>query len=101
MDANRYFEQMHQVMSAQKRDFSLILSVKVQDLGGADAYIELRRNASGRARVFGNGQKTKLCTDSLTRRAHLRERIQHWSAYFHGHNRCAACRDRAAAYRLR
>ena len=26
MDANRYFEQMHQVMSAQKRDFSLILS---------------------------------------------------------------------------
>ena len=51
MDANRYFEQMHQVMSAQKRDFSLILSVKVQDLGGADAYIELRRNASGRARV--------------------------------------------------
>ena len=52
MDANRYFEQMHQVMSAQKRDFSLILSVKVQDLGGADAYIELRRNASGRARVF-------------------------------------------------
>ena len=31
MDANRYFEQMHQVMSAQKRDFSLILSVKVQD----------------------------------------------------------------------
>ncbi len=23
------------------------------------------------------------------------------SAYFHGHNRCAACRDRAAAYRLR
>ena len=52
MDANRYFEQMHQVMSAQKRDFSLILSVKVQDIGGADAYIELRRNASGRARVF-------------------------------------------------
>ena len=52
MDANRYFEQMHQVMSAQKRDFSLIFSVKVQDLGGADAYIELRRNASGRARVF-------------------------------------------------
>ena len=52
MDANRYFEQMHQVMSAQKRDFSLILSIKVQDLGGADAYIELRRNASGRARVF-------------------------------------------------
>ena len=38
MDANRYFEQMHQVMSAQKRDFSLILSVKVQDLGGAEPY---------------------------------------------------------------
>ena len=52
MDANRYFEEMHQAMSAQKRDFSLLLSVKVQDLGGADAYLELCRNAAGHARVF-------------------------------------------------
>lgn len=52
MDAHRYFEEMHHAMSAQKRDFSLILSIQVQDLGGADAYLELRRNASGQARVF-------------------------------------------------
>ena len=52
MDANRYFEEMHRAMSAQKSDHSLILSVKVQDLGGADAYLELRRSASGHARVF-------------------------------------------------
>ena len=52
MDANRYFEEMHRAMSAQKIDYSLILSVKVQDLGGADAYLELRRSASGHARVF-------------------------------------------------
>ena len=52
MDANRYFEEMHKVMAAQKSDFSPILTVKMQDLGGADAYIELRRSASGHARVF-------------------------------------------------
>ena len=52
MDANRYFEEMHRAMSAQKSGYSLILSVKVQDLGGADAYLELRRSASGHARVF-------------------------------------------------
>lgn len=52
MDANRYFEEMHRAMSSQKSDCSLILSVKVQDLGGADAYLELRRSASGHARVF-------------------------------------------------
>lgn len=52
MDANRYLEEMHRAMSAQKSDYSLILSVKVQDLGGADAYLELRRSASGHARVF-------------------------------------------------
>ena len=52
MDANRYFEEMHRAMSSQKSDYSLILSVKVQDLCGADAYLELRRSASGHARVF-------------------------------------------------
>ena len=37
MDASRYFEEMHRAMSAQKNNFSLLLTVKVQDLGGADA----------------------------------------------------------------
>ena len=52
MDANRYFEGMHRAMSAQKSGLSLLLSVRVQDLGGADAYLELRQSASGHARVF-------------------------------------------------
>lgn len=42
MDASRYFEEMHRAMSAQKNNSSLLLTVKVQDLGGADAYLELR-----------------------------------------------------------
>ena len=37
MDASRYFEEMHRAMSAQKNNSSLLLTVKVQDLGGADA----------------------------------------------------------------
>lgn len=53
MDAARYFEMMHRAMSAQKRDTTLLLRVKVQDLGGADAYLELRQEpGSGRVRVF-------------------------------------------------
>lgn len=53
MDAARYFELMHTAMSAQKPRMTLLLTVKVQDLGGADAYLELRRNpADGSARVF-------------------------------------------------
>ena len=52
MDASRYFEEMHRAMSAQRSDLALLLTVKVQDLGGADAYLELRRSADGRARVF-------------------------------------------------
>ena len=52
MDANRYFEGMHRAMSAQKTDLTLLLTVRVQDLGGADAYLELRQGANGRARVF-------------------------------------------------
>ena len=39
MDASRYFEEMHRAMSAQKNNSSLLLTVKVQDLGGADAYL--------------------------------------------------------------
>ena len=50
MDAARYFEEMHLAMSSQKPAYR---SVKVQDLGGADAYLELRQEpVSGKARVF-------------------------------------------------
>ena len=52
MDASRYFEEMHRAMSAQKNNSFLLLTVKVQDLGGADAYLELRQSPNGRARVF-------------------------------------------------
>ncbi len=34
MDAARYFEMMHRAMSARKRDTTLLLRVKVQDLAG-------------------------------------------------------------------
>ena len=53
MDAARYFEMMHRAMSARKRDTTLLLRVKVQDLGGADAYLELRQEpGSARVRLF-------------------------------------------------
>lgn len=53
MDAARYFEEMHLAMSSQKPAYRLVLSVKVQDLGGADAYLELRQEpVSGKAQVF-------------------------------------------------
>ena len=53
MDAARYFEEIHLAMSSQKPEYRLVLSVKVQDLGGADAYLELRQEpVSGKARVF-------------------------------------------------
>ena len=53
MDVARYFEEMHLSMSSQKPEYRLVLSVKVQDLGGADAYLELRQEpVSGKARVF-------------------------------------------------
>ena len=53
MDAARYFEEMHLAMSSQKPEYRLVLSVKVQDLGGADAYLELRQEpVSGKARVL-------------------------------------------------
>ena len=53
MDAARYFEMMHRAMSAQQRDTTLLLSVNVQDLGGADACLELRQDPhSRRVRVF-------------------------------------------------
>ena len=46
MDAARYFEEMHLSMSSQKPEYRLVLSVKVQDLGGADAYLERMRGLS-------------------------------------------------------
>ena len=53
MDAARYFEEMHLAMSSQKPEYRLVLSVKVQDLGGADAYLELRQEpVSGKARTI-------------------------------------------------
>ena len=53
MDAARYFEEMHLAMSSQKPEYRLVLSVKVQALGGAAAYLELRQEpVSGKARVF-------------------------------------------------
>ena len=53
MDAARYFEMMHRAMSARKCDTTLLLRVKVQDLGGADAYLELRQEpGSARVRLF-------------------------------------------------
>ena len=48
MDAARYFEEMHLSMSSQKPEYRLVLSVKVQDLGGADAYLELRQATGSR-----------------------------------------------------
>ena len=53
MDAARYFEMMHRAMSARLHDTTLLLRVKVQDLGGADAYLELRQEpGSARVRLF-------------------------------------------------
>ena len=68
MDAARYFEKMHLSMSSQKPEYRLVLSVKVQDLGGADAYLELRQEpVSGKARVFYSTmgrQKLELASSS-------------------------------------
>lgn len=52
MDAARYFEMMHRAMSAQSRSTTLLLRVDVQDLSGADAALELRRDSAGQLRVL-------------------------------------------------
>lgn len=49
MDANRYFEQMHKAMAAQKTGLRLILTAKYQDPAGSDAYIELWQNPADRS----------------------------------------------------
>lgn len=51
MDAARYFEMMHNAMSARRPYMNLLLTVKVQDVGGADAYLELRQDVSTGAAV--------------------------------------------------
>ena len=53
MDAARYFEMMHLAISARQPNPNLLLTVKVQDLGGADAYLELHLDPSiGIAQVY-------------------------------------------------
>lgn len=44
MDANRYFEEMHKAIAAQKTHPQLLLCARYQDLAGNDAYIELRQS---------------------------------------------------------
>ncbi len=43
MDVNRYFETMHNTMSPLMPGSELLATVKVQDVCGNDAYLELRR----------------------------------------------------------
>lgn len=70
MDAARYFEMMHRAMSARKRDTTLLLRVKVQDLGGADAYLELRQEpGSARVRLFYSTMGRRNLNFQLFRKA--------------------------------
>ena len=43
MDANRYFDAMHNAMSAQNPGAQLLLTVKLQDTCGNDACLELKQ----------------------------------------------------------
>ena len=43
MDANRYFDAMHKAMSTQHPRAELLLAVRLQDVCGNDAYLELKR----------------------------------------------------------
>ena len=43
MDANRYFDAMHNAMSAQHPGAQLLLTVKLQDTCGNDACLELKQ----------------------------------------------------------
>ncbi len=53
MDAARYFEEMHLSMSSRSLSTALCSASRSKDLGGADAYLELRQEpVSGKARVF-------------------------------------------------
>ena len=53
MDAKRYFDEMHKTAAAKGSCYNLLLTVKYEDIGGKDAYIELRRNPSnGITRIY-------------------------------------------------
>lgn len=53
MDANRYFEEMHRAMAAQRTASQLVLTARYQDTAGSDAYLELRRSpADGSFRIL-------------------------------------------------
>ena len=43
MDANRYFTAMHNAMSSRLPGAQLLAAVRLQDLCGNDAYLEVRR----------------------------------------------------------
>ena len=47
MDANRYFDAMHNAMSAQNPGAQLLLTVKLQDTCGNDACLELKQLRTG------------------------------------------------------
>ena len=47
MDANRYFTEMHRAMAAQMADAQPLLTAKVQDPAGEDAYLVMARSALG------------------------------------------------------
>ena len=43
MDASRYFDAMHNAMSSRLPGAQLLAAVRLQDLCGNDAYLEVRR----------------------------------------------------------
>ena len=61
MEATRYFDAMHKAMSAHDHAAQLLLTVRLQDCGGNDAYLELKRLPGERSAV--------LCYSTMGRRA--------------------------------
>lgn len=69
MDANRYFEEMHKAMTAQKSALELLLTAKYQDAAGCDAYIELRYDAARHtARIYYTTMGRKYLNFQLFRK---------------------------------
>ena len=62
MDANRYFDAMHNAMSAQHPGAQLLLTVKLQDTCGNDACLELKQLP---------GESTSILCYSTMGRRHL------------------------------
>ena len=50
MDASRYFDAMHNAMSTQHVGAQLLLTVRLQDTCGNDAYLEVKQAARGAKR---------------------------------------------------